>query len=167
MEAWHVGRSCPSVTFGGPTPLMIMRILLTLVAVVAFMASATAQDVTKEKKARKADKTEAVSTTEAAPKAGCCASKAGASAAAGKSCGSKAGGKADASAGAAAAEGATDAAAKAGRCHGLSDAEKKACCADKAAAGKVGCAGKAEAHNHDHGGANGMTEEDPATQPNH
>lgn len=136
-----------------------MRILMTLVAVVAFMASATAQDVPKEKKARKATKTEAVSTSEAAPvKAACCASKGGASAVAGKSCGSKMG-KAEASTDAAPAEGttaATEAAATKACCAGLSDAEKKAC-----------CAGKAEAHNHDHSGGGAKVEEAPEAQPNH
>lgn len=131
---------------------MTMRILLSLIAVVAFMASATAQDVSTEKKARKVSKTEAVSTTEVAPKAGCCANKA-----AGASCSSKAG-KAEASTEAAPAEGttataATDAAAP----------KAAGCCASKSTAEKAACHGKAEAHNHDHSGA----EEAPAEQPNH
>lgn len=135
-----------------------MRILLTLVAVVAFMASATAQDVTKEKKARKASKTEAVSTSDAAPvKAACCSSKSGASAEAGKSCGSKMG-KAEASTDTAPAEGTTDATEAA--------ATKAACCANKTAAEKAACAGKAEAHNHDHSGGE-KVEEAPEAQPNH
>lgn len=130
-----------------------MRILLSLIAVVAFMASATAQDVSTEKKARKVSKTEAVSTTEVAPKAGCCANKA-----AGASCSSKAG-KAEASTEAAPAEGttaATDAAAP----------KAAGCCAGKSTAEKAACHGKAEAHNHDHGG-DSRTEEAPAEQPNH
>lgn len=129
-----------------------MRILLTLAAVVAFMASATAQDVSTEKKAKKADKAQAVSITEEAPKAGCCAGKASAS-----SCASKAG-KAEASTEAAPAEGttaATDAAAP----------KAAGCCAGKSTAEKASCHGKAEAHNHDHD--HGGAEEAPAEQPNH
>ncbi len=150
------------------TTLNNMRTLLSLVAVVAFMASATAQDVSTEKKARKGAKTEAVSTTEAAPKAACCASKAAAA-----SCASKAG-KAEASA-TPASDGTTATgeglaadgeAKKAGCCAGMSEAEKKACCAGKSTAEKAGCAGKAEAHNHDHSGEE-KVEDAPEAQPNH
>lgn len=130
-----------------------MRILLSLIAVVAFMASATAQDVAKEKKARKVAKTEAVSTTEVAPKAGCCANKA-----AGASCSSKAG-KAQASTEAAPAESApataTDAAAP----------KAAGCCAGKASAGVKSCHGEGKVHVHEHG--HGKAEEAPAAQPNH
>ncbi|MCW5898988.1 MAG: hypothetical protein KIT10_06935 [Flavobacteriales bacterium] len=138
-----------------------MRILLTFIAAVAFMASTSAQDVSTEKKARKADKTTAVSTTDAAPKAGCCAGKTAAA-----SCSSKAG-KAEASTDASTAMDAaatTEAAAapKAACCAGMADADKKACCAGKTA-DKAGCSGKAEAHNH----GDTRTEEAPAEQPNH
>lgn len=108
-----------------------MRILLTLVAVVAFMASATAQDVTTGKKARKAAKTEAVSATPAAAPKACCASKAGASAEGQKSCGDKA--KADTGA----STGLVEAAA--------SDAKTPACCAGKTAGEMKSCHGEAKA----------------------
>nr|MDQ3101935.1 hypothetical protein [Bacteroidota bacterium] len=73
-----------------------MRTFLTLLAMVAFMSATTAQDVSTDKKSkRNKAKTEAAVTpapeatsTDAAPKAGCCAGK---SAAAKASCGSKAG----------------------------------------------------------------------------
>ena len=102
-----------------------MRILITLLAVVAFMATATAQDARSEKKARKMAKTEAVSTTPAAAPKACCASKAGASAEGQRSCGAKA--KADAGA----STGLVEAAA--------SDAKTPACCAGKTAGEMKSC----------------------------
>jgi hypothetical protein len=116
-----------------------MRTLLTCIAVLAFMASATAQEVTTEKKARKVSKTEAVTAApDEAPKPACCASKAKAS---GASCASKAEGRAEAAAAVAPVDGSPEA----------------------AAAPKAGCADKAEAHAVDH---EHEREEAPAAQPN-
>ncbi len=132
-----------------------MRILLTLVAVVAFMASATAQETKSDKKVRKVAKSEAVSVApDAAPKAGCCAGKAGASAEAGKSsCAGKAG-MTDASTGAA--EGGAKLESAAGT------VKTAACCAGKSKEEMKSCHGEGKAHAHEHGE---KTEEAPAVKP--
>ncbi len=121
-----------------------MRILLTLIAVVAFLGTTSAQETVKEKKRNKKARTESVSTpaaepgTAVAPKAGCCAGK---SASAQAACGSKAG-DAKASTG----EAATST-------EGAAAPKAAGCCAGKSAEARATCHGKGEAHAHEHGEA--------------
>ena len=117
-----------------------MRILITLLALAAFIGTSSAQDGGKEKKRNKKARTEAtvapVANDEpsATPKTGCCAGK---SAAAQASCGSKA-----ADANAAPAGSATTSTA--------TDAPKAACCAGRSAEARAACQAKGEAQAHEH-----------------